>query len=194
MGRVGRGQLAKIVSEHSGVPESTVRRVLSQVFTAITEELAKGNSVTMTGFGTWRTKIYTPRTGRNPQDGSSIEIPARTRVVFKTGSKLRSRVEHSIDPEIFFGDGIAEATELEGALAHLFGATPETFHLEEATARIREVLGADSEREAEEFFTALCTDLQMVEALQNEESRESAAVEEAVDDAGDAAVDDEFTD
>lgn len=191
MGKVGKGHLAKIISRRTGESESTVREILSQVFTAITEELARGHSVTIIGFGTWRTKVYTPRAGRHPQDGSEIEIPARTRVGFKAGTKLRARVEKSIDPEIFFGHGLAEATELEGVLANVFGANPETFHLEETTARIRSALAADFEAESGEFFTSLGTDPQERERPEAVDPEEAAAddADESAEEVRDEAAD-----
>jgi hypothetical protein len=107
--------------------------------------------------------VCTPRPGRHPQSGAAIAIPARTRALFKAGTKLRSAVEYTVDPEVFLGAGIAAKTELEGALARLFGARPETFHLEQATDRIRRALGPGPQLEAEDFFAALCQDLALVD-------------------------------
>ncbi len=59
---------------------------------SIQEELAKKGSVTLPGFGTFKTSERAARTGRNPQTGESMEISASTVVGFKTGSTLKGAV------------------------------------------------------------------------------------------------------
>ena len=55
---------------------------------AVTEALKSGEKVTLVGFGTFMVAERAARTGRNPQTGEKIEIPARKVVKFKPGSKL----------------------------------------------------------------------------------------------------------
>ena len=60
---------------------------------AVTDTLEKGENVTLIGFGTFSAVKRTARTGRNPQTGKAIKIPAKTVVKFKPGKKLADAVK-----------------------------------------------------------------------------------------------------
>ena len=58
----------------------------------IAVELDAGRDFTITGFGTFGTRRRKARTGRNPQTGASIQIPAMTVPTFRAGKGLKDRV------------------------------------------------------------------------------------------------------
>jgi nucleoid DNA-binding protein len=66
---------------------------LNVVLDEITASLKKGKDVVLTGFGTFRVAQRKARTGRNPQTGASIKIPARKVVRFKVGAELKKAVK-----------------------------------------------------------------------------------------------------
>ncbi|MDQ7001477.1 MAG: integration host factor subunit beta [Ghiorsea sp.] len=68
--------------------------VVSTVFSAISEELARGGRVELRGFGSFSIKNREPRTGRNPKTGESVFVPAKAVPHFKPGKELRERVDH----------------------------------------------------------------------------------------------------
>jgi DNA-binding protein HU-beta len=153
MAKVGKQRLGRLVADKLRMPEATVRRILEATFAAIVDELARGRTVSVTGFGSWRTKVYAPRTGRNPSTGTKMDIPPRTRVVFRAGSKLRDLTESSLDAEIFFGHGIASLTELHHAFARLFGAGDGD--VREGMQRLAQALNPSAQEEADQFFRQL---------------------------------------
>ena len=51
--------------------------------------MKKKDGVKLVGFGTFATTKRSARTGRNPQTGETIKIPARTVPVFRPGSALK---------------------------------------------------------------------------------------------------------
>ena len=55
-------------------------------------ELDAGRDVTITGFGTFKTRRTKARKGRNPQTGREIQIAARNSVSFRAGKGLKDRV------------------------------------------------------------------------------------------------------
>ncbi|HSM18078.1 MAG TPA: HU family DNA-binding protein [Gemmatimonadales bacterium] len=59
----------------------------------IATELDAGRDVTITGFGTFRTRKMKARKGRNPQTGKEIMIKARKTVSFRAGKGLKDRVK-----------------------------------------------------------------------------------------------------
>jgi DNA-binding protein HU-beta len=58
----------------------------------IASEIAKGQKVQITGFGTFETRKRKKREGRNPQTGAAITIPAGTFPAFVSGKSLKDRV------------------------------------------------------------------------------------------------------
>lgn len=62
------------------------------VFAAVTKSLSRGEEVTVSGFGTFRTKKAAARSGRNPKTGEKLTIPASIRVKFKAGKALKEAV------------------------------------------------------------------------------------------------------
>jgi len=60
---------------------------------AITEALSSNDSVTLVGFGTFKTAERKARKGRNPQTGKEINIPARNVPKFVPGKALKESVK-----------------------------------------------------------------------------------------------------
>ena len=67
-------------------------KALNAVFASIEEALAKEEKVQVIGFGTFEVKAREARTGRNPQTGAEIKIPASKNPVFKAGKALKDSV------------------------------------------------------------------------------------------------------
>ena len=60
---------------------------------SITEALAKGERITLPGFGTFKVITTAARTGRNPQTGEPVDIPAKRKVKFTPNEKLKDLVK-----------------------------------------------------------------------------------------------------
>ena len=63
------------------------------VFSTIQAALAKGEEVTISGFGTFKVQKRAARQGVNPKTGEKIQIPATTVPKFKPGKGLRDAVK-----------------------------------------------------------------------------------------------------
>ncbi len=63
------------------------------VFSSITESLSEKETVTLVGFGTFKTAERKARKGRNPQTGKEIDIPARNVPKFIPGKALKDAVK-----------------------------------------------------------------------------------------------------
>lgn len=89
---MNKTELSAHVAARAAVSKATVDSVVSSVFTAIGEALARDESVTVAGFGTFSTRARAARRGRNPATGESIPIAASKTPAFKAGRKLRESV------------------------------------------------------------------------------------------------------
>ncbi len=81
------------IASKTGLTKKAVADVLESFMDAVMDSVKKGNSATFTGFGTFKPSKRQARTGRNPQTGASIKIPARTVPVFKAGKAFKDMVK-----------------------------------------------------------------------------------------------------
>jgi DNA-binding protein HU-beta len=84
--------LVKEVAGTTNLPESQVNNVIQATFDSIRDALAKGDEVTITGFGSFRISERGAREGRNPQTGERITIAARKSPSFRPGTQLKRAV------------------------------------------------------------------------------------------------------
>ena len=71
------------VAQRTGVGKAEVSKVLDETLGEIRSSPDRGEAVTLRGFGTFKMTERAARTGRNPQTGEAMEIPASKRVSFK---------------------------------------------------------------------------------------------------------------
>jgi nucleoid DNA-binding protein len=85
-------ELEAAIAEKAGVPKKVVAEVISAQLAIITDTLANGESVKLTGFATLSVKDSAARVGKNPKTGEPINIPAKRKVAVKAGKDLVSAV------------------------------------------------------------------------------------------------------
>ena len=81
------------MSDEAGISKKQAGEALQTFMTTITTRLKKGEKVSFSGFGTFNVSKRKARTGRNPQTGAAIEIPATKVPVFKAGKHLKEAVK-----------------------------------------------------------------------------------------------------
>jgi nucleoid DNA-binding protein len=72
--------------------QKQAKEAVDCVFKAISESLAGNEAVQIAGFGNFKVSDRKSRTGRNPQTGEAIEIPARKTPKFVPGKALKDAV------------------------------------------------------------------------------------------------------
>lgn len=92
-----KAELAEAVSLKLNFNKRDAKDVVEETFEIIRNALESGESVKISGFGNWDLRDKRQRPGRNPKTGEDIPISARRVVTFKSGQKLKARVE-KIDP------------------------------------------------------------------------------------------------
>ena len=73
--------------------QKQAKEVVDSVLGAITDALAKQDTVQIAGFGSFKVNERKARTGRNPQTGASIQIPASKVPKFTPGKALKDAVK-----------------------------------------------------------------------------------------------------
>jgi len=89
---MNKQDLVEEVSAETRLTKAASGKVVSGMTDAITDALARGERVTLVGFGTFRVASRKARAGRNPQTGEIVQIPAKKAPKFKPGKGLRERV------------------------------------------------------------------------------------------------------
>lgn len=84
--------VAKIAAD-TGQSQAAVASVVDSFFAAVSETVAKGDKVSIPGWIAFESADTAARTGRNPQTGDTINIPAGKRVKVSVGSKLKAAVK-----------------------------------------------------------------------------------------------------
>lgn len=88
-----KNELVKEIASQTGHSQKTVNEILSGFQTVVTQTLATGESVIMTGFGSFSVTERAERAGRNPVTGEALTIAAHKAVRFKAGQLLRDNVQ-----------------------------------------------------------------------------------------------------
>ncbi len=89
---MNKTELVEAVAQSSNLSKADAQRAVDAVIDSITEALAKGEQVSVVGFGTFLVRERAARTGRNPQTGATIEIAASKVPAFKAGKALKDAV------------------------------------------------------------------------------------------------------
>lgn len=89
---MNKGDLINQIAADADLSKAQATAALNSVTGAIQKTLKKGDKVTLVGFGTFSVSKRSARTGRNPQTGAEIKIPAKKVVKFKAGKELSSAV------------------------------------------------------------------------------------------------------
>ena len=88
-----KAEIVSAIASQAGLTKKSAQDSLEALLEVITSELSKGESVTLTGFGTFKISARAARTGVNPQNPlQKIEIPAMNLPTFKAGKGLKDAV------------------------------------------------------------------------------------------------------
>lgn len=85
---MNKSDLISAVATKANASKSAASTIIDVAMQTITEALSKGESVQFVGFGTFSVQERKARTGRNPQTGKEMKIPAKKVVRFKPGAAL----------------------------------------------------------------------------------------------------------
>ena len=89
---MNKAQLIDAMAEKAGLSKADAKKALDAFVESTTDALKGGDRVALIGFGSFAISERGARTGRNPQTGKEIEIPAKKVVKFKAGAELADAV------------------------------------------------------------------------------------------------------
>jgi integration host factor subunit alpha len=88
-----KADFAEKLFDELGLNKREAKDLVELFFEEIKESLESGQEVKLSGFGKFELRDKTSRPGRNPKTGEEVAITARRVVTFRSGQKLKARVE-----------------------------------------------------------------------------------------------------
>ena len=90
---MNKADLVEAVFNKLGGTKKSAEDAVETVFDSITKALAKGDEVSVSGFGTFLAKKRQARVARNPRTGESVNVPAMQVPKFRAGKGLKEAVK-----------------------------------------------------------------------------------------------------
>jgi DNA-binding protein HU-beta len=89
---MNKGDLIEIAAKEAAISKAAAGKALDAMIDAVVKSVAKGNPVTLVGFGTFKAAKRAARTGVNPKTGEKLKIAATTVPRFTAGTGFKAAV------------------------------------------------------------------------------------------------------
>ena len=89
---MNKAELIEIAAKEADISKAAAGKVLDGIMAAVVKTVSKGDTVTLVGFGTFKSAKRAARTGKNHKTGASIKIPATTVPKFSAGAGFKLAV------------------------------------------------------------------------------------------------------
>lgn len=89
---MNNSDLADVIAASQGMSKADARKAVDSVFAAIADAAAKGEEVSLNGFGKFKVKNSPAREGRNPSTGATIQIPASNKLTFSAAKAVKDKL------------------------------------------------------------------------------------------------------
>ena len=90
---MNRSELIEKLTATNGLSKAAAGKILDTVIDTIQTAVKKGDSVTMVGFGTFKSAKRAARRGKNPRTGEKLKIAAATVPRFSAGATFKAVVD-----------------------------------------------------------------------------------------------------
>lgn len=90
---MNKSELINAIAEHASLSKKDAGAALEAALKAVSDSLAAGEDVSITGFGSFTVRERAAREGRNPATGETITIAASKAPAFKAGKALKDAVK-----------------------------------------------------------------------------------------------------
>ncbi len=89
---MNKTELVAAIADKAELSRKDAEKALKAFTDVVAEELKKGEKIQLVGFGTFEVSERAARTGRNPQSGKEMTIPASKAPKFKAGKALKDMI------------------------------------------------------------------------------------------------------
>ena len=89
---MNKAELIEIVAKEADISKAAAGKALDATIAAVVKTVSKGDTVTLVGFGTFKSSKRAARMGKNPKTGEAIKIAATTVPKFSAGTGFKTAV------------------------------------------------------------------------------------------------------
>jgi len=89
---MNNSDLADSLASANNITKADARKLVDGVFAAIADAAAKGEEVSLNGFGKFKVKDSPAREGRNPATGETIKIAASKKLTFSPAKAVKDKL------------------------------------------------------------------------------------------------------
>ena len=89
---MNNSDLADTLASAHNITKADARKLVDGVFAAIADAAAKGEEVSLNGFGKFKVKESAAREGRNPSTGATIQIAASKKLGFTPAKAVKDKL------------------------------------------------------------------------------------------------------
>ncbi|MET0360749.1 MAG: HU family DNA-binding protein [Sphingobium sp.] len=89
---MNNSDLADSLAAANGLTKTDARKLVDGVFAAIADAAAKGEEISLNGFGKFKVKDTPAREGRNPATGATIQIAASKKLGFTPAKAVKDKL------------------------------------------------------------------------------------------------------
>ena len=90
---ITKNSLVELIHDEVGLNKREAKEFIEEFFKMIKNTLEEGNDIKFSGFGNFILRDKVARPGRNPKTGENVTISERRVVTFKSGLKLKNKLE-----------------------------------------------------------------------------------------------------
>jgi integration host factor subunit alpha len=89
-----KADLVERIFEKIGLSKKEAQEIIEILFDTMKQTFVEGESVKLSGFGTFNVRQKKARRGRNPKTGDDLEITPRKVITFRASNQLKSALEN----------------------------------------------------------------------------------------------------
>ncbi|WP_066476499.1 MULTISPECIES: HU family DNA-binding protein [unclassified Sphingomonas] len=89
---MNNADLADRLAGDHGLTKTDAKKLVDGVFAAIADAAAKGEEISLNGFGKFKVKESAAREGRNPSTGATIQIAASKKLTFAPAKAVKDKL------------------------------------------------------------------------------------------------------
>lgn len=93
---MNKAELIETIAQRTGLAKRTAREAVNTIFAAVAKSVAEGNTVRVSGFGSFVARARKASTRINPQTGQRLNVPSKAVPSFRAGRELKELVRRRL--------------------------------------------------------------------------------------------------
>ncbi|AZI37800.1 DNA-binding protein HU [Caenibius tardaugens NBRC 16725] len=89
---MNNAELTELVAAANNLTKADAKKIVDSVFGAIADAAAKGDEISLNGFGKFKVKHTPAREGRSPATGETIKIAASRKLTFSVAKAVKDKL------------------------------------------------------------------------------------------------------